>query len=91
MTLIQDGQVIACGLGVQQAGYVGLLDIVTDEAFRSRGFGQQLVASILAWGKYNGASKAWLGVMLNNPPALRLYAKLGFREVYQYWYRIASS
>jgi ribosomal protein S18 acetylase RimI-like enzyme len=24
---------------------------------------------------------------LNNEPALRLYSKLGFKLVYQYWYR----
>jgi N-acetylglutamate synthase len=26
--------------------------------------------------------------MCNNTPALRLYARLGFQEVYQYWYRV---
>jgi hypothetical protein len=26
--------------------------------------------------------------MLDNGPALRLYSKVGFREVYQYWYRV---
>jgi ribosomal protein S18 acetylase RimI-like enzyme len=85
-----DDRQIACGLGVLQSGYIGLFDIVTDEAFRGRGFGQQVVAAILAWGQQYGAENAYLQVMLNNSPALRLYSKIGFIEQYQYWYRIKA-
>lgn len=88
--LRRDEQTIACGLGVVQNEFVGLFDIVTDANFRNRGNGQHLVKNILAWGKANGARTAYLQVMLNNPPALRLYAKLGFKEIYQYWYRIKT-
>lgn len=88
LSLTSDGRVVACGLGVLQSGYIGLFDIVTDPDFRRRGYGQQAVTSILAWGKENQARTAYLQVMLNNPPALQLYANLGFREQYQYWYRI---
>jgi len=88
MSLKSDDRVIACGLGVLQSDYIGLFDIVTDDTFRSRGYGQQIVKSILAWGKQNKAEQAYLQVMLNNPPALHLYEKIGFREKYQYWYRV---
>jgi ribosomal protein S18 acetylase RimI-like enzyme len=83
-------RVVACGLGVLQADYLGLFDIVTDKDFRRRGYGQQVVKSILAWGKENKAQTAYLQVMLDNTPALHLYAKLGFLEQYQYWYRIKA-
>jgi len=83
-----EGQIIACGLGVLQAGHIGLFDIATAEAHRGRGYGRQIVETILAWGKQNHARQAYLQVMLNNPPALRLYSKIGFVEKYQYWYRI---
>ena len=78
----------ACGLGVLQDGCLGLFDIITDEGQRRRGYGRQLMQGLLAWGKQQGARSAYLQVMLNNPPALALYAGLGFREVYRYWYRV---
>lgn len=80
--------VVACGLGVLQSGFIGLYDIITDPFSRGRGFGKKVVESILAWGKQNGANKAYLQVMLNNPTAMRLYARVGFEEQYQYWYRV---
>jgi len=87
-SICYDNQVIACGLGVCQGQFIGLFDIVTHPNFRGRGYSVQLVSSILAWGQEHGAQTAYLQVMLNNPPALRLYSKLGFNEIYQYWYRI---
>jgi N-acetylglutamate synthase len=89
-SLRHEGQTIACGMGVVQDGFIGLFDIVTDAQYRNRGHGLQLVSDILAWGIEKGARKAYLQVMLNNPPALKLYSKVGFTEVYQYWYRVKS-
>ena len=88
VSLHHNDKVIACGLGVLQAGFVGLFDIVTDPSFRRQGYGAQLVRNILAWARQRGAHTAYLQVMLNNAPALRLYSKLGFNAVYQYWYRV---
>ena len=84
----QQNQIIACGLSVLQNGYIGFYDIVTDAVFRKQGFGKQLMNSLLAWGKQNGARIAYLQVMQNNPIALRLYSQLGFTQAYEYWYRM---
>lgn len=88
MILQDQNQTVSCGLGVLEGEYVGLFDIVTEPAQRSKGFGTCLIVNILNWAKQNGAQKAYLQVMLDNKPALNLYDKLGFQEIYQYWYRI---
>ncbi|HEY9074915.1 MAG TPA: GNAT family N-acetyltransferase [Anaerolineaceae bacterium] len=89
--VIVDGQTLACGLGVLEAGYIGFYDIVTAPERRRQGWGEQIMRALLAWGARNGAHTAYLQVMLNNPPALRLYQKLGFQQEYIYWYRVKSN
>jgi len=85
-----EGRIVATGLGILQSGWLGLYDIVTDPLSRGRGYGGQVVASLLRWGRARGATMAYLQVMLDNDPALRLYARLGFREYYRYWYRVRA-
>jgi ribosomal protein S18 acetylase RimI-like enzyme len=83
-----DGQPVACGLCVQQEGFIGFYDIVVAKEQRRKGYGRRMMEGLLAHGQRNGARTAYLQVMLNNSPALRLYEGLGFNEVYQYWYRV---
>jgi hypothetical protein len=42
----------------------------------------------VAWGHDAGATRGYLQVVDGNLLALNLYAKLGFREAYRYWYRV---
>lgn len=84
----ENDEILACGMCVLERDCIGLFDIVTTEEYRNRGYGSILIRNILQWGKDNGAKNAYLQVMLNNAPALKLYAKLGFEELYRYWYRI---
>jgi ribosomal protein S18 acetylase RimI-like enzyme len=86
--LVKDNQVVSCGLGVLENQYIGLFEIITTKNKRGRGFGRELILNILDWGKKKGATKAYLQVVMNNEAALNLYSKLGFKEIYQYFYRI---
>jgi len=88
MVIQEQGQTVSCGMGVLEGQYVGLFDIVTEPTQRNKGFGTYLVLNLLNCAKQQGAKRAYLQVMLNNEPALNLYAKLGFEEIYQYWYRV---
>lgn len=89
-SITRNGQIVACGLGVLQSGWVGFYDISTDESVRRQGHALKVMQTLLAWAKSAGAHDAYLQVMVDNVPALTLYEKLGFKEAYQYWYRIKT-
>ena len=89
---IREGDtMVAVGLGVAGQGFVGLFDIVTDPQQRGRGLGRRLVRNLLRWGREQGATQGFLQVVPENAAAIRLYESLGFRELYQYWYRARKS
>lgn len=88
LSLYYEGETASVGLAVAERGYVGLFDLVTAPELRGRGLGRQMVLHLLQWGKSQGAEHAYLQVMADNVPALRLYHRLGFREAYSYWYRV---
>jgi ribosomal protein S18 acetylase RimI-like enzyme len=84
--LCRDGETVALGRGALEHGWIGFYEIVTDERYRQQGLGRQLMLNILKWGKDNGARNAYLQVMTENTPAVRLYSSLGFTMQYEYWY-----
>ncbi len=90
MVLMVANEVVACGLAVVDGDYCGLFDIVTAVEQRRKGYGRELTESLLDWGINFRARYAYLQVMVNNQPALNLYAQLGFKEIYRYWYRVKN-
>jgi ribosomal protein S18 acetylase RimI-like enzyme len=81
---------VACGLGVLEQDMIGLFDIVVGKGFRGRGYAKKIVNGILLWAKSEGARRGYLQVMVENQPAMALYRKLGFEEMYRYWYRVSE-
>jgi ribosomal protein S18 acetylase RimI-like enzyme len=86
-SLSEGDHVVSVGLGVLERGYLGLFDIATQEAQRRQGCATRVIRAVMGWGGALGAHTAYLQVMRENEPALALYAKLGFAEIYTYWYR----
>lgn len=90
-TLLDGHRPVACGLGVLEGTYFGLFDLITLAEERGKGHGTNLVSGMLRWARNNDARQAYLQVTSENVPAHRLYARFGFQQAYQYWYRLADS
>jgi len=81
-------QAVACAVGILYAKALSIVDVVTDPQHRRQGYGSSLLAQLFAWAQHAGASDIALQVQGDNAAARALYARLGFREVYTYWYRV---
>jgi N-acetylglutamate synthase len=79
---------VACGLAARDGDLLGLFDLVTAKEQRRKGYGVELVRGLLRWGTQRRARRAYLQVVRTNLPAWKLYSKLGFEWVYDYWYRV---
>jgi N-acetylglutamate synthase len=78
---------VACGLVMLEEEFAGLFDVFTAEQHRGRGIGTATTAHLLQLAKRMGRERGWLSVVAENQPALKLYRKLGFEPLYEYWYR----
>ncbi|MEO1670945.1 MAG: GNAT family N-acetyltransferase [Cyanobacteria bacterium J06631_2] len=77
----------SCGLGVLENNYLGIFFFVTAKKQRRQGYASQLIHAMTDWGQANGATQVYLQVETANQPGINLYNKLGFTEIYQYFYR----
>lgn len=84
------GVPVATALAVLVGDRLGLFDVATHPGHRRQGHAGQLCRELLAWGRAAGARLAYLQVIEANQPAVRLYARMGFRTAYRYWYRVCD-
>ena len=80
-------QIVGCGMGVLANQGLGLFGVATCERNRNQGHGRGLLEGLINWGVAEGARYAYLQVESANQGACQLYQKMGFRELYSYWYR----
>lgn len=90
VSYIYEGRIRATGLGILDRDYVGVYAIHVDPLLRRRGIASQIVSLILSEGKKQGAKRAYLQVVSDNAPAKALYRRLGFSEMYRYYFRVKS-
>jgi N-acetylglutamate synthase len=82
-----DGALAAVGLGVLEAGWLGIFCMATQEPFRRQGAASAILRTLAIWAQLYEATRAYLQVMDQNTPARRLYERLGFTTLYHYHYR----
>ena len=87
-TLHRDGAPISVALGVVEAGWLGIFNVVTLPAYRRQGAARAMLAVLAAWAADHGAINAYLQVMERNAAAQALYAGVGFTTAYGYHYRV---
>lgn len=85
--ILEDGKSIACASAIIERGYMTLVHVIVDGAYRGRGYGRKVCEALLAVAKEQGAHTAYLQVLQNNRVAVNMYEKLGYRKLYSYWYR----
>ncbi|TFG98478.1 GNAT family N-acetyltransferase [Candidatus Thorarchaeota archaeon] len=83
-----DGKIAGVGLGVVEEDMLGFFSIRTFPEYERRGVGWSVTCALAMWGEETGANIAFLQVESENKPALALYAAMGFKTKYTYWYRI---
>lgn len=81
-----DGQIIAVAQAVIERGWAGIYGVVTDPAHRGQGLASTMMADLLVWAAAHGAQRSYLQMLATNAPARRVYDRLGYHEVYHYWY-----
>ena len=89
-SVVENGKMVACCLGVMERGYVGLYDLYVDATCRRRGLGGDVCTAIMNAAKSMGCQKAYLQVLADNYGARTLYRQLGYKESYGYWFRVKN-
>lgn len=84
----EGGRIVATGLGILDREYIGIYAIHVHPDCRRRHFASTICRTILNRGLERGARRAYLQVVRNNDPAIRLYSSLGFSYLYNYWFRV---
>lgn len=86
-----DGKTVGCGYGAIEREYIGIFDVIVDKNERGKGYGRDIMNGILNAASQVKVKNAYLSVIVGNVAAENLYEKLGFKEIYCYWYRKKSN
>ena len=91
LLLREQGRPVACALVVIEGGWAGVFDDVVKPGERGRGLGRTIMRLALDAAAAAGARSSYLQVVEGNTQAENLYACLGYRPIYNYWYRTRSA
>jgi GNAT superfamily N-acetyltransferase len=77
------------GIGVAEAGWLGLFSLTVVRGTRRQGVGSAIVDALQSWGAARGARSVYLQVEADNVAALAFYARRDFSVAHSYHYRSA--
>jgi N-acetylglutamate synthase len=83
-SLMLENEPVGFGMSAIDRSWAELGSIMLDESQRGKGLGRAIVEALLEWAKEKGAERAFLQVDITNMIAIKLYANLGFKEIYRY-------
>lgn len=75
-----DGRVFGYGQMLLWPTCAEISDVVVAEALRSQGIGTAIIQALVQRARQMKAAEVEIGATLNNPRALALYRRLGFRD-----------
>ena len=81
---------VAIGLTISEGSYMGIFNMFTHQEHRRKGIAQALISMMIDWGEINLIDQVFLQVEADNPGAIQLYKKIGFKEKFRYRYLIRN-
>jgi ribosomal protein S18 acetylase RimI-like enzyme len=84
-----DGQPAAVGLGVLGDGWMGIFSMLSLAEHRRKGAGMRVLSALASGARESGIDHLYLQVERDNGPAVEMYRRAGFVELYGYHYRVA--
>jgi GNAT superfamily N-acetyltransferase len=76
------------GLFVTDAGWAGVFAMATRPEYRGQGIATAVLGTGARWAQEQGATRLYLQVEDDNPPARALYTGAGFVRSHGYHYRL---
>ena len=87
----KEEEYVAIGLTISEGNYMGVFNMYTHPEHRRKGIAQSIISMMIEWGEINLIDEVFLQVEADNPGAINLYEKFGFKEKYRYRYLIKNS
>lgn len=84
-----DGRLVATARGCVDEGWLGIMAVAVDPAYRRAGLAGAVMAALSAWGESRSAIRSYVQVEVANGAAIALYDKLGYWHHHDYHYRRA--
>jgi GNAT superfamily N-acetyltransferase len=78
---------VAVGRAVVETGWAGIFAMAARPGARGTGAARAVLAALARWAAGTGADHLYLQVEPDNAAAIRLYERMGFRELCAYHYR----